>query len=52
MSLKEKIRVVMNQKGSFVCPSSTGKDAPKVVSSPAAPKEGLNNPPNLRDFAA
>ncbi len=37
MSLKEKIRVVMNQKGSFVCPNSTGKAAPKVVPLPATP---------------
>jgi hypothetical protein len=38
MSLKEKIRVVMNQKGNFVCPNGAGKEAPKVAPLPAASK--------------
>jgi hypothetical protein len=38
MSLKEKIRVMMNQKGNFVCPNGTGKEAPKVSPSPAVAK--------------
>ena len=38
MSLKEKIRVVMNQKGNFVCPNGIGKEAQKVASLPAVSK--------------
>lgn len=38
MSLKEKIRVVMNQKGNFICPNGNGKEASTVASLPAVPK--------------
>ena len=39
MSLKEKIQVVLNQKGQFKCPNGTGatKAAPKPKTKPAAP---------------
>ena len=35
MSLKEKIRVVLNQKGRFVCPNGAGSASPPVL--PASP---------------
>lgn len=41
-SLKEKFRIVMNQRGEFVCPAKVGKPKavakPKVVAKPAAKK--------------
>lgn len=47
MSLKEKIRVVMNQKGSFLCPNGAGNQAPRVVSPPAASKAA---PPKIDNY--
>jgi len=35
MSLKEKIRVVLNQNGKFVCPNGTGTTTAAVKSEPA-----------------
>ncbi|MCP5146401.1 MAG: endonuclease [Gammaproteobacteria bacterium] len=36
MSLKEKIKVVLNQKGQFKCPNGAGHSAPKPAASPKA----------------
>ena len=36
MSLKEKIKVVLNQKGQFKCPNGTGNQSPKPAAKPPA----------------
>ena len=38
MSLKEKIRVVLNQKGKFDCPNGNGSTAVATAKAPAPPK--------------
>jgi hypothetical protein len=46
MSLKEKIKVVLNQKGAFKCPNGVGRAAASVV--PAAAKSAPPAPPPTR----
>jgi hypothetical protein len=49
MSLKEKIQVVLNQKGQFKCPNGAGnsKTAPKPKSKPATPVEQKQSDSNF-----
>ena len=42
MSLKEKLRVVLNQKGKFKCPNGHKPDAPAKTTSPKANKGNLD----------
>ncbi len=43
MSLKEKIKVVLNQKGQFKCPNGHGSTSPK----PVQPQQSLAKEPNV-----
>ena len=47
MSLKEKIRVVLNQNGKFVCPNGNGKAQPP----PIAPANPAPVPPKIDNYA-
>ena len=49
MSLKEKIRVVLNQKGKFVCPNGIGGSTPAPQPTPAAQKQAT--PPKIDNYA-
>ena len=42
MSLKEKIRVVLNQKGAFKCPNAARKKPSKLAEAPAVSKSASN----------
>ena len=51
MSLKEKIRVVLNQNGKFVCPNGAGKPVP-TAKPEATPKQGTPAPsPKVDNYA-
>ena len=47
MSLKEKIRVVLNQNGKFVCPNGTGSAKP----SPSTPAKAAPPTPKIDNYA-
>jgi hypothetical protein len=49
MSLKEKIRVVLNQKGTFVCPNGAGVSKPQ--SAEVAPKVKATANPKVDSYA-
>jgi hypothetical protein len=51
MSLKEKIRVVLNQKGTFVCPNSAEILKPQSLPPEAAPRVNVIAPPKVDSYA-
>ena len=51
MSLKEKIRVVLNQNGKFICPNGVGNSQP-TPTAPAAPTNAAAPaPPKIDNYA-
>ena len=51
MSLKEKIRVVLNQNGKFICPNGNGNGNGKAQPLPVVPAKVAPVPPKIDNYA-
>lgn len=51
MSLKEKIRVVLNQHGKFVCPNGAGSSAPVVKATSTPQQSAISSSPTIDNYS-